>query len=108
MKNKIAFAPLALLAVILLTAAVAVQTNNIFIQNTGNDEIKIRMRTTSAQTAPLLEFVVGSTAVFGIATNGVPYGSGFGLTTNIDVIIAGSTTNRLAFTNGILYAVTPQ
>lgn len=42
------------------------------------------------------------------ATNGFLVGSATGLTTNINVIIAGNTTNQLQFTKGILTGVVPQ
>lgn len=42
------------------------------------------------------------------ATNGFQVGSAVGLTTNINVIMAGNTTNQLQFTKGILTGVVPQ
>jgi len=42
------------------------------------------------------------------ATNGFAVGASTGMTTNINVLIAGGTTNQLRFTKGILTGVVPQ
>lgn len=41
-------------------------------------------------------------------SSGFAVGTNIGLTTNINVIIAGGTTNQLKFTGGILTGVVPQ
>jgi P pilus assembly chaperone PapD len=56
----------------LAAAAVVVQqTSNIFILNTDDGEIKLKIRSAATQTAPLMELVKGATAVFSVSADGI-------------------------------------
>ncbi len=121
MKNKYLLG-LMLIAGVLIAAT---QSDNIYILNSGNNDVKFRVRTDAGQTAPLMEFVVGGTAVFGLNSNGVmtvsnplaqrtALGLGtvatnnVGVTTNFNVRFGDGTTNQLQFSMGILTNVVAQ
>lgn len=79
--------------------------NSFFLYNQGNAANGAPFRVNPS--AGYDSLLVQATGVVN-AKYGFGVGAAIGMTTNINVIIAGNTTNQLQFTKGILTGVAPQ
>ena len=70
MKRNPAWFLLGLIALIGV-AAVSVSTDNLYIQNSEVDQVKIRVRTADTQTAPWIEFNNDGTLAFSLPATGI-------------------------------------
>lgn len=87
---------MALLVIAGVAATVAVQSNNIYIQNTEPTEIKFKARTTG-QSAPWIEFVDGNTMVFQLPATGILPAAYGGTGSAAAFVQSGSMNNTNAF-----------
>lgn len=70
MKTKFLLLSLMPAIVVLMVAAVVVQTECIYVLNTVDAETKLKLRSGTGQTAPFVECVKGGDSVFSVSANG--------------------------------------
>ena len=95
------------LVIVACVGMVVTQTHNLYILNSDDGEIKIKIRAAASQTAPFIECVKGGTNVFSVAANGTVTPALFsGITASYTNTMTDGSSNRFMFFNGVLTNVT--
>lgn len=71
MNRRLAWFALGIIAVLGIAATVTIETGNLYIQNSDGAEVKLRVRTAEAQTAPWMEFTETNALRFSLPATGI-------------------------------------
>jgi hypothetical protein len=91
MNRRLAWFALGIIAVLGIAATVTIETGNLYIQNSDGAEVKLRIRTAAAQTAPWLEFTETNALRFSLPATGI-----------VPLVYGGTGTNTAAGVRSVI------